>query len=239
MPFAAVPPDHLPTRPAVVAFSGYRGLPYGGGLSLSFDVTRRSLNAIHFGVTTYHLRQPTHGAFSPSPTDATGEFLVEGFSRSIVGTGTTPDEAYRDWKTKFHATFQRLYVSRPFEMEEADRRTWNTIENMIDIEQYRAAQPLIVRQVGTVSKARPYPLVIRWEDGTQERVHLERMPGEFATYKAGQPFEAMVHRNPVTHKLIRVEFVKRLPGESLKRDESRNLWDSTPTSATLADTTWD
>lgn len=239
MPFAAVPPDHLPTRPAVVAFSGYRGMPYGSGLSLSFDVTRRSLDVIRFGVTTYRLRRSTHGAFAPSLTDPTGEFLVEGFSRSIVGTGGTPDDAFRDWKTKFHTTFQRLYVLRPFEMQEADRRTWGTIENMIDIEQYRAAQPLIVRQIGTVTKARPYPLVVTWEDGTREKVHLERMPGEFATYKAGQPFEALVHRDPVSHKLIRVDFVKRLPGESLKKDASQALWDSTPTSATLADTTWD
>ena len=118
MPFAAVPPDHLPTRPAVVAFSGYRGMPYGGGLPLSFDVTRRSLSEVRFGVTTYHLRRPTHGAFFPSPTDTVGEFLVEGFSRSIVGTGNTPDDAFRDWKTKFHTTFQRLYVLRPGEPAE-------------------------------------------------------------------------------------------------------------------------
>jgi hypothetical protein len=128
---------------------------------------------------------------------------------------------------------------RPFEMTSVQRRTWKVIENLVDVEHYRNSQPLIVQQIGRVSKARPYPLWITWEDDTRERVHLERMPGEFATYKAGQPFEAVVHRDPVTHRLVSVKYVKRLPNVQVDDTEREKVWNSTSTSADLPDGDWD
>ncbi|MCE9566469.1 MAG: hypothetical protein K8U57_30980 [Planctomycetes bacterium] len=198
------------------------------------------MSTIQCGKTTYHLRQPAQGYFTRTTDDSGGgEFLVEGLPRPITGTGRRPQEAHREWKRQFHATFQRLFVMRPFEMEDADRRVWTAIETMVDVERYRADQPLIVRQIGMVCRARPYPLAVKWEDGTKERVYLERMPGEFATYKAGQPFEAVIHRHPVTHKIMSVEYIKRISQMAIKTTESDDLWNSVPTSAALPDADWD
>jgi hypothetical protein len=225
---------------AIVRDLAHQGVKYGGGVSFSIDVTQHAISIIRFGRTTYHMRQPVQGVFSSSETStAGGEFLMEGFPSEIVGRGCKPDEAYHDWATQFHTTFQRLLVMRPFEMSNADRHVWDSIQRVIDVERYRADQPLVVRQVGKVSVARSYPQVITWEDGTKERVRLKRMPGEFATFKAGQPFEAIVHRHSVTHKIIRVEYVRRLPDEGVKREELQDLWDSAPTSGSLSDTSWD
>jgi hypothetical protein len=163
---------------------------------ISVDVTRRSLSIIRFGRTTYHLRQPAQGVFAPSPTGTVGgEFVVEGFDRAIIGSGSKPDDAYNDWVTKFHTTFQRLFVMRPFEMNDADGHVWGLIEGLIDVERYRASQPLVVRQVGKVSRARPYPQVITWEDGTRERVHLKRMPGENCCVLLRRPPEPTTGRS--------------------------------------------
>jgi V8-like Glu-specific endopeptidase len=204
------------------------------------DITRRSISIIRFGRTSYHLSEPAQGVFSPSVAGTTGgEFRVEGFPSEIVGRGCRSEDAYHDWVTQFHTTFQRLFVLRPFEMSDADSRLWDSLKDVINVDRYRASQPLVIRQIGKVSLARPYPLVITWEDGAKERVRLERMPAEFASFQAGQPFEAIVHRHSVTHKIIRVEYVKRLPDERVEREESQDLWDSASTSASLPDTSWD
>ncbi len=240
MPLAAVPPDYHLNRPEVIAFGGYQTVKYRGGLLHPFDVTRRCVSAIRFGQTTYHLRQPSQGSFYPSQSAAEGEFAVEGFSHAIVGRGGSPDEAYQDWVKQFHSAFQRLYVMRPFEMDDGDRRLWGAMESLVEVDQYRAGQPLVVLQQGKVLQARPYPDVVLWEDGTKERIPLARMPGEFAGYKVGQPFEAVVHRDPVSHKIFKVEYVKRLPARAKNTAaESKQLWDSLPTSKSLPDSDWD
>ncbi|MBP3956365.1 hypothetical protein J8F10_13855 [Gemmata sp. G18] len=128
---------------------------------------------------------------------------------------------------------------RPFEMADAERRAWAAIENLVDVEKYRAEQPLILLQIGVVHRARPYPQIVEWEDGTKERVSPERMPGEFAAYKAGQSFEALVHRNPITYKIVRVEYVKRVLKGAVTREETEKLWNSTRTSSDFPDTDWD
>lgn len=240
MPFAVPPPDFHLMGSEVATFGRYRGIEYRGEVAHPFGITSRTLSVIRFGQTTYRLRAPARGAFSPSAVSPGGEFLVDGFQRSLVGRGSNPERAYQDWILRFHADFQRLYAMRPFEMEEEDRRLWAVIAGQIDVEQYRACQPLVVLQQGKVCRARPYPDKVEWEDGTTERVRLTRMPGEFATYKVGQPFEALVYRDPASHEILKVEYVRRLRGRAKKgEEESRRLWESLPTSASLPDTTWD
>lgn len=239
MPFVVPPPDFCLLRPEVAVFSRYQGVPYRDIATHAFGLTSRTMSILRFGQTTYRLRALAEGTFSPLVAGVGGEFLVDGFRRDIVGHGANPEEAYQEWLTQFHAAFQRLYVMRPFEMEEADRRLWAVIESQVDVEQYRASRPLIALQQGKVCRARPHPDKIEWEDGTKERIQLKRMPGEFATYKIGQPFEALVHRDPVSHKIIKVEYVRRLRTNSPTNEESQRLWDSVSTSASLPNTDWD
>ncbi len=236
MPFAYADLPSPVSRPAVILFGRYNGVPYREAVARPFAVTRVAMRAIHFGQTVYPLRLPAEGAYAPTP--AGGEFLVEGFHRLIVGTGRTPDEAQRDWRTRFHAAFQALFVKHKFEMCDAERSLWSVIEAAIDLDAYRAGRPVVVLQQGKVKRARPYPDLIEWEDGTTERVRLDRMPAEFVTFKAGQRFEAMAHRSPASHKLLKVDYVKRLAAHPLDEGEARAIWDAASSSAGLPDTDW-
>ena len=240
MPFAVMPADIVLIRSEVAPFGGYRGIAYRSGFAQTFDVTRRQLDVLRFGQAEYHLRRRAQGVFYPGDGSEPGEFSVEGFAGTVVGQGRTPDEAHGDWLKRFHVTFQQLYVMRPFEMSDAERQLWKVIESQVDVERYRLSEPLVVRQQGRIKRARPYPELVEWEDGTREKVSLKWMPGEFATYQAGQPFEAVVHRHPVSHKILKVEYVKRLPAEPRSNaEESRRLWDSLPTSQSLGDADWE
>lgn len=240
MPFAVPPPDYHLSRPQVATFSQYKGVQYREGASNRFGITSRTMSVIRFGQTAYRLRTPVEGAYYPPASSHSGEFIVDGFQRAIVGRGRSPEKAYQDWLIRFHADFQRLYMMRPFEMDDQDRSLWSVMEREVDVEQYRARQSLIVLQQGKVCRARPYPEKVQWEDGTTERICLERMPGEFATYKAGQPFEALVHRDSVSHTMIKVEYVRRVQNRASQRpEESRRLIESLPTSASLPDSDWD
>jgi hypothetical protein len=121
------------------------------------------------------------------------------------------DAARDDWLYQVHETFQDLYGKRAFEMSEAELNTWGLLEDMIDVVGYRNSTPLILREVGWVSRARPEPNRIRWIDGRQESVDLESMPGAFAAYKPGQWFEAVVERDSLTGRLLQVVSVQRIP----------------------------
>lgn len=240
MPFAIAPVSIVMIRSDVCPFGGYQGVRRRFGFAQTFDVTRREIEVLRFGQIEYHLRRSTQGFFYPGIRPDTGEFSVKGFEWGILGCGRTPDEAYLDWLKQFHVTFQQLYVMRPFEFDDTERELWKVIESQVDVERYRLSQPLLVRQQGKVYRARPYPELVEWEDGTREKVSLEWMPGEFASYQPGQPFEAVVHRNPVSHKIIKVDYVKRLPTErKLTAQESRQLWDSLPTSKSLPAADWE
>lgn len=239
MPLAVPPPDYQMVWSDPGAFSGYEGVKYRSGIVNQFDVTKRVMIDIRYGKTSYRFREPKQGTFFPFPVASGGMFKVEGFPLTLQGQGENPDTAYHDWLKNFHVSFQRLYAMRPFEMDEHDRTLWSVIETVVDVENYRMSQPLIVRQEGKVVRARPEPQVIRWADGTTEKVKLAKMPGEFVTFKVGQTFEAMVFRDPVSHKIIKVDYVKRLRQKNLTPEESQKLWDSIPTSSSLPDTTWD
>jgi hypothetical protein len=240
VPFAATPADCHLARPEVVAFSAYQGMKYCEGPDNPFGVTRRVVSTLRLGQTVYTLRKPAEGTFYADFMDEGGEFMLEGFPHPFVGWGPRPEDAFQDWLKQFHAIFQRLYAMQPFEMDEVGRRLWGVIDDQVTVEAYRAKQPLIVRQQGKVKRGRKYPELILWEDGTRERVQIGRMPGEFASYKVGQPFEALVYRDPVSHKLLKMEYVKRLPSPArTDKEEAKRLWDSLPPSSSLPDTTWD
>jgi hypothetical protein len=226
-------------RAQIAAFSGYQGIPYRLTDGYPFGVSSRTFDSLRFGHTAYPLRGPLQGVFSPATGKPEGEFAVYGFEGMVVGEGRTPNGAFEDWVKRFHVAFQRLFAMRPFEMAAEDKRLWGVMQDRVDVERYRADRPLIVRQQGTVVKGDAFPQMIRWEDGTKERVPLERMPPEFATYKCGQPFEAVVHRDPITNKIRKVDFVTRLSARKKRTpEESERLWDSLPTSGALPDGDW-
>jgi hypothetical protein len=191
------------------------------------------LTSIRVGETCYRLRETLQGEFLPVG-DGTCEFWVERLSPQFVGRGARADEAYRDWRDRVHESFQDLYGKRPFEMTAEEVECWDILVSMLDVVAYRNEAPLLVRQVGRIVQARPLPRRVTWVDGRSETINLDDMPAEFASYKPGQPFEADVERDPMTFKIRRVRFVRRISEISpLKKAELERFWQSLPGTQSL------
>jgi hypothetical protein len=205
-----------------------------------FDVTRRHIpSPLVVGDSAYPLCSDLVGTFSPGQHGKNGEFVVPAFFPQFVGRGRGFDDAFLDWQSRVHSRFQDLNAKRPFEMTTDETAIWQLLESQIDVNAYNRKTPLTVRQIGRVAEVRPFPRVIEWENGRRESVRLEQMPGEFAAYKSGQPFEAVVVRDPVDFRLLKVPYIKRV--KSLLRisaDELNDLNQSIPTTHTLPNADW-
>ena len=185
------------------------------------DVVRSTLNDLRVAGVVYPLRGPCTADFIPG----VGEFLVEGFSPSFVGRGETPEEARENWLLAVHAGFQELLHKRPFEMTKEDSHRWSVLSKHIDVAVYRNDNPIQVRQYGRITQARPYPEQIQWESGEHESISLEQVASpDFVTFKPGQPFEAIVARDPVSFSLVRIVHIeRRSPARRLSQAEESDL----------------
>ncbi len=192
------------------------------------------LSQIQVGEALYHLRRPVQG-MPILVGRAEWEFWVEGFSPLFVGRGTHAEAAYRDWCDQVHEAFQDLYRQRPFDMAPDDLKKWDVLQDLIDVAAYQNEAPVLVRQLGQITQARPKPRQITWADGSKENnIDLRLLPEEFAGYKPGQWFEAIVERDPITWRLRRVRFVQRVPSlNPLSGADLERYWASLPTTASL------
>ncbi|SRR5579875_2343826 len=209
-----------------------------GGRGDLFDVLRQEIMAFHVGMASYQLRTPLLATFYPRINGEAGRLSVTPSWLPIVGSGATLDEAWQDWAGQFHVRFQTLLAKRPWEMDADEKGEWERIEQMIDVPAYRRETPYIIRQIGWLTRRRPIPDHVRWEDGRGERVDLAQMPPEFAALHEGDRFEAEVERHAVTGRLIRAVVVRRLPAlRQTSADEK--VWSSLPTTAEAPAVKWD
>ena len=97
---------------------------------------------------------------------------------------------------------------------------------------------MIVRQLGRVTQVRPWPQEVEWDNGRKEAVSLRQVNSpDFITYKAGQPFEAVVERNPLTGELLRISHIeRRRQFQRMPPEQERQLVDSIGSSRQLETT---
>jgi hypothetical protein len=142
----------------------------------------------------------------------------------VVGRGPTADSAMHDWRLRFRAMTQRFLEMRPFEMTDEDKAAWKRLQTVVDVPRYKATKPMTVRQIGAILGSRPGRVVVRWEDGVQEKVDPGVFDEMFARFKVGQLFEAKVTRSPLTFRIIRADAVRRLPKRTVSADRSEVIW---------------
>jgi hypothetical protein len=201
------------------------------------DVMLSRVNEIQVGNIVYPLRQSCAANFIPG----VGDFLVEGFSPTFVGHGPTVLEAREDWALAVHAAFQELQYKRPFEMTEDEKNRWSVLSSRIDVTVFRNCTPLSVREFGRVDRKRGrFPEVILWENGKKESIDVSQVDSpDFVTYKVGQPLEAVVARDPITFKLLRIVDVKRRSSPSrLDTNDEANLLNDIGSTKSLPTVGW-
>ncbi|MEW4527736.1 MAG: hypothetical protein ACF8PG_06095 [Maioricimonas sp. JB045] len=201
------------------------------------DLVRETLWQIDIAGVRYPLRHRCLASYIP----AEGCFLLQGFSPRFVGRGSHRDEARENCFLAIHAAVQTLLHKRPFEMPPEEQRDWSLLSERIDVTVLRNNTPVQVRQFGRVNKVRPYPVEILWEDGRREPIDVRRVNApDFITYRAGQPFEAIVERDPVDFRLRRIIHIERRSQPSrLAADQEADLLRSIGSAKTLPETGWD
>ena len=193
-------------------------------------ILRRRLVSVDFGDHTYPLRRQTDGCLEPyHEGEAVRWSFVVPSMGFLEGHGGTPREAIEDYQEVFHCNFQRLYVKRPFEMSEDDRQQWLSLISLVDVDAYRRSQPVTIRRFGVayMDQGRRY---VRWEGRTgKEPIDLRSYPAEFANYRSGQSFEAIVEIDPRTNATKRVQWSTRQDTVSpMEEEEAREFWNSLP-----------
>ncbi len=170
------------------------------------DAMQTPITNISIGDTRYPMRQACVGTYFR----ALEELSVQGVSPHIVGKGKSAEEASNDFCLKVHATLQSLINKRPFEMTDEDQLKLDVISQFIDVTVYQNTTPIKVRQFGRIRRARPYPESVAWDDGRVEQVPIDKVEdSDYVTYRSGQPFEAVVQRDPITFELIRIVSIER------------------------------
>lgn len=138
------------------------------------------------------------------------QLIIDGISPLIVGRGASENAAKEDFCLQIHSAIQDLLGKRPFELSSRDKQLLTTIDRFVDVTVFRNTQPIQVRQYGKISKARPYPEEIEWENGTKDIVPLSLVSTpEYVSFKPGQPIEAVVERDPMTFRLRRVIHISK------------------------------
>jgi hypothetical protein len=194
-----------------------------------------SFEMFQVGDTLYRLRQATQGVFFSE----TSTFCVPVVD-IITGRGETLESALADWQTQFHIRFQRLFTKLESERTPDDKELLDQFQTLIDLEEHRKTVPVIVRQIGAVERIQPLPAIVRWEDGSREEAAVDILPPEFLTYSLGQRFEALVARDPESHRIWRIIFSQRLaPLPNLTPEEVDQLWNSLPTTRSLPAADWE
>ena len=112
---------------------------------------------------------------------------------------------------QIHLDFQYLYQKNPSEMTIEEHTRWIELQNIIDVEAYTRERPIDVKKTGTVQGfyGGYSGLRIKWDDGREESILFEHAPCEFAAYRAGQKFEAIVSYK-LSGKFIELIYSQRM-----------------------------
>jgi hypothetical protein len=207
--------------------------------SESCPIREELTRQIECGETVYPLLRPVTLALQ-SRSDETWESRAEGLGIGFIGRGRTRQEAASDWREQVHVAFQRLYRKMAFEMSPDEQVQWDVLEKAIDVAAYHASRPLVLRQIGQVSRVRPNPSEIVWSDRTVEEIPLVDLPADFARFECGQWFEAIVERDRATGRLETMRYVHPIQGiEPMTPERAGAFWASLPTTASLPQSTRD
>jgi len=157
---------------------------------------------------------------------------------SYAGKSDTIEQAFEELKLAIHTAFQRLERKRPFEMDEAERANWLQLTSVIDLLHYKMTTPVETRELGEVSfEMISRPCSIRWISGLKYIIDPYRVPAELMSCRPGQWIEAIVKRDPITHRETEIESIRKISFRIPQESEVKTFWQTLP-KAELESTEW-
>ena len=236
MPFYVTDHPNTSTIVAVADFSIVNN-PKLSNRAVAVDYRATVVPQVNVGGVSYPLRRMFVGRYYRYLE----QLIVDGVSPLIVGLGASENIAKEDFCLQIHGVIQDLLGKRPFELSNQDTQLLAIIDRFVDLTVFRNTQPIQIRQYGRVSKARPYPEEIEWENGTRDFVPVSVvLTPEYVTYKPGQPIEAIVERDPMTFRLQRIVHINKCKASRIRSNsEEQEFMMSIGSSSTAkADPSW-
>jgi hypothetical protein len=148
---------------------------------------------------------------------------------NYTGKGQTAEKAFEDLKVNIHVDFQRLLRMRPFEMGEEEKSKWSSLASVVDLLEYKITTPLIVREIGQISYGKiSRPQRIKWIRDENYFIDPTKVPGELMACAPGQWIEAVVKRDPVSHRILEIESIGKIKFRIPRESEIKEIWESMP-----------
>jgi hypothetical protein len=185
----------------------------------------------------YPLRSSGVTSFVEEEKDGQIQCYFSKFGFLPVGSGPTVAEAKRSICRKIHFTFQRLVIREYFERSEDDQRTWDELEQVIDLDRYESYRHVLKREVGQLVKLPNDAGIseersgdenwrVKWYiSDKEESLSIDQVPVDFARLRPGQWFDALVEREPNTSLLRRIIHtqVRRAPAQLDDKELQRHI----------------
>jgi hypothetical protein len=184
------------------------------------------IDCVQVGETRYQFVRPVQLSWLPTARGWTCHIIgLIGY----VGQGDTPEQAFDELKLRIHTDFQILLRKRPFEMDEVQRLNWIQLTSVIDLLYYRTTTPITTREIGQVSFGRiSRPYRIKWISSQNYLIDVEKVPGELMSCAPGQWVEADITRDPVNHRILAIESIRKISYRLPSGVELRSIWENMP-----------
>lgn len=169
------------------------------------DPTLYEMQSFRVGGILYRLPRPLLATFEPPVAHKLGRFIVNGLETYFVGRGKTVEEAREDWEGQIDFSIQQLLAVQDFERTEEQQKQWHLLCRYFDMNEIRYSNPLKIRAYGRLLSTHSREFRIRFIDGEKVTLSRTEIADEMVRFLPGQPFEAVVLRDPRTWKLIRIE----------------------------------
>lgn len=237
MPPALPPTFH--SREATTEFWGTRDAVWSRDL-LYCDPMRQFVESFTIGDVYYRVLRQLPALYEPPMGGRQGRFIAAPLSPDFVGNGDTLEAAREDWQLQIDFAIQRFLAMQDFEFTSDQRRQRRVLSRYFDLNEIRYSQPLKVRAYGELVSQYPRPIRVRWVDGTKNTLTRQQISSEMVGFVVGQPFEAVVERNPRTWELIRIQAAFRTTGlPSVSADEAAELLQNVSSTRNLPPLSWD
>ena len=179
--------------------------------------------SIKYGYTEYPLR-----SFIKLMVDHDIENKTYNVYESVLNIrseGNTIEEAKHKWIFEFHRLFQHLISLAPFEKTTVQIAQQKWFDEIIDMNAYRAKNPLHCHWKGKVTKIDSEQVQIEWLGRRITNITYEQAPSDFLIFKENDWFDAVIELDFHTGNVLKIIDVVNCGDPSLTPQQQDKFWE--------------
>ncbi|MBR0238036.1 MAG: hypothetical protein IJQ39_08100 [Thermoguttaceae bacterium] len=144
---------------------------------------------------------------------------------NIRSEGSTTAEAKHKWIFEFHRLFQHLASLAPFEKTAVQIAQQKWFDEIIDMDAYRAMNPLHCHWKGRVAKIDNEQVQIEWLGRRITNIAYEQAPSDFLLFKENDWFDAVIELDFHTGNVLKIIDVVYCGDPSLTPQQQDKFWE--------------